>query len=304
MFGHHINVCPFVECKKCGGAGHWEKNCSNEKDQFRSRVVNTEEKKVISFDYNHLSNTSAPSQPVDRPYLTNSKPLMIHFYESLLARGRNPELAHQMMLYWRLAEHSEGTLRTLFLDNSPCTRDSLRLILVNELANAPSKCRPMDLTASDLLDATVEYFMPTSRGDVDIIAESYARPSSMPAPRFAQPSSHGLEGLPSSDSGFEGRLKSLQPLKEFIANKMRSLSGIVQIQESYITEVSTSITEMLAQVELCLFTLRRQYTTFGKESLSSIIEERMSLSTTKLPERVSPAYVVAIVSDFLSDYCK
>ena len=50
--------------------------------------------------------------------------------------------------------------------------------------------------------------------------------------------------------------------------------------------------------------LRRQYTTFGKESLSSIIEERMSLSTTELPERVSPAYVVAIVSDFLSDYCK
>jgi len=298
MFGHPIAVCPFIECNNCGGSGHWGRNCSNEKNAFRKTSVVPEEKNVISIDYNHAS--SSPSKPEVQPVLT-SKPLMIHFYETLLARGRNPELAQQMMLYWRLADHNEASLKNLFLQNSSCSRDSLRLILVNELANAPSKCRPMDVTASDLLDATVDYFMPTSVGDVDIIAESYTRQSSL-GPKFSLPL--GLEGLSSSGSGFEGRLKSLQPLKEFIAGKMRSLSGIVQVQESYIAEVSTSITEMLAQVELCLFTLRRHFTTFGKESLSTLIEDRMSMSTTTLPERVSSAYVVAIVTDFLSDYCK
>lgn len=107
-----------------------------------------------------------------------------------------------------------------------------------------------------------------------------------------------------ADDGFEGRLKSLRPLQEFIANKMRSLSGIVQVQESYITELSTSIATLLAQVGLCLFTLRRDFTTFGKESLSATIEQKMSTSTVKLPERVSSAYIVAVVADFLTDYCK
>ena len=76
------------------------------------------------------------------------------------------------------------------------------------------------------------------------------------------------------------------------------------IQETYIMEVSTTIQRLLAEVGLCLFTLRRHFTTFGKESLGENIMDKISRSKIKLPERVSPSYVVAIVSDFLGDYCK
>ena len=106
------------------------------------------------------------------------------------------------------------------------------------------------------------------------------------------------------DKAAEGRFKSLQPLQEYIAKKMRSLSSMFGIQESYIVEVSTTIQSILAEVGLCLFTLRRHYTTFGKESLGETIEEKIAGSRTKLPERVSGSYVVAIVSDFLNDFCK
>jgi hypothetical protein len=303
IFGHHITNCPFVECKNCGASGHWVKDCTNKKNEFRKKQA-AEEKKIISIDYNHLRNVSGShNYPEKQPTTTtiSSKPLMIHFYEKLIARGRNPELANQMMLYWRLAEHNEESLRTLFFRHSPCTRDTLRLILVSELANAPSMCRPMDVSASDLLDATIDYFMPTATDNEDnIVASTPLTASSMPL-KFWQ-SNKGPENV--ADDGFEGRLKSLRPLQEFIANKMRSLSGIVQVQESYITELSTSIATLLAQVGLCLFTLRRDFTTFGKESLSATIEQKMSTSTVKLPERVSSAYIVAVVADFLTDYCK
>jgi hypothetical protein len=313
MFGHHIQNCPFVECKNCGASGHWVKDCTNKKNEFRKRFAGPareEERKVVSVDYHHMANApSRPLAPVASP--AKVKPLMTHFYEKLVARGRNPELAGQMMLYWRLAEHNDQTLTDLFRRNSPCSRDTLRLVLVSELANAPSSCRPMDVTASDLLDETIDYFMPkTWTVGVDVPA-----PSSIMTHQFFKQSNAAMTSLMSSsssrpseativDSAEEGRFESLQPLQEYIARKMRSLSSMFGIEESYILKVSTSIQRMLAEVGLCLFTLRRHYTTFGKESLSETIEEKMSTSKTQLPERVSGSYVVAIVSDFLNDFCK
>ena len=312
MFGHAIQNCPYVECKNCGASGHWIKECTNKKNEFRRKNLPTQEEKkvVVSIDYHHTNPTVA-SASIDQSSF-NFKPLMTHFYEKLLSRGRNPELAGQMMLYWRLAEHNETTLRELYRKHSPCTRDTLRLLLVSELANAPSSCRPMDVTSSDLLDETIDYFMPRPEQQHEV-SHSLASKFQMPATlgtssssMFAASTSSSAAANPliNMDKAAEGRFKSLQPLQEYIAKKMRSLSSMFGIQESYIVEVSTTIQSILAEVGLCLFTLRRHYTTFGKESLGETIEEKIGGSRTKLPERVSGSYVVAIVSDFLNDFCK
>ena len=319
IFGHRIENCPFVECKNCGAYGHWIKSCTNKKNEFRRRKADQAEaevfKNVISIDYHHVggANAGGPANQNVVPQVvaaSNSKSLMAHFYERLLSRGRNPELASQMMLYWRLAEHSEHSLRALFYKHTPCTRDTLRLLLLSELAKAPSSCRPMDITSSDLLDATIDYFMPQASSISDFGTDFSM--SAQLTHQFFRNQNPGAAATPSTsysisnplDNAAEGRYKSLQPLQEYIAKKMRSLSSMFGIQEGYIMEVSTTIQRLLAEVGLCLFTLRRHFTTLGKESLGESILDKMSTSRIKLPERVSPSYVVAIVTDFLGDYCK
>lgn len=299
MFGHYIKSCPFLECENCGASGHWSKSCSNKKNEFRKRPPPHEESKIISIDYNHIKNDALNSRKPAALPVVKTKPLISHFYENLVAKGRNPGLAEQMILYWELANHNEGSLRSLFIRHSPCSRDSLRLILISELSRAPSSCRPMDITSSELLDATIDYFLPRIDSGGGETSIQHTMPST--SSNFSQ-LSNARKVV--TDEGFDGRLKSLQPLQEFIAKKMRLLSTFFAIQEDYIATVSSSICTMLAQTGLCLYTLRRHFSTFGRELLADTIKEKMLTSTVTLPERCSSPYVVEIVTDFLSEDCE
>jgi hypothetical protein len=322
LFGHHIRNCPFVECRNCGASGHWLQNCTNKKNEFKNRPTTATAtgggRPVVSIDYHHSNNAAVVAKAgpsfgqtcADAPEAP-SKSLMEHFYEKLVARGRNPDLAGQMTLYWQLAEHNEYSLYALFKRNWPCSRDKLRLLFVSELANAPSSYRPMDVTASDLLDATIDYFLPLASAELPTVAPPPPMSRALPAQFSRQTEAvwkemEGGGGRADSSVGgdYESRLQSLQPLQEFVAAKMRSLSSMFGIQESYIADVSTSIPKLLAEVGLCLNTLRRHLTAFGKDSLADTIQEKMSMSTMKLPDRVSGVYVTTMVTDFLTDFCK
>ena len=176
-----------------------------------------------------------------------------------------------MMDFWRLAGHDHSTLANFVSKHSPENRNLLRLLLVSELVKAPSSSYPAGVSVDFLLDETVNFFLP--------------------------PDDH-------RDSE-ESRVLGLKPLQAYVSGKMRTMAGIFGINEEYISRVSSGIQMSLAQVGFGLDELKRHYTVHGKESLNTVLNEKMTSSkSVTLPKGVTPKYVATMVSDFVMDYCK
>ena len=102
---------------------------------------------------------------------------------------------------------------------------------------------------------------------------------------------------------YEGRLQSLVPLQEFIAEKLNVMSEMFGISKSYIQEVSTTIQKLVAHVGLCQFTLSRMYTTFGRESIEDSVQEKLGPYSRSFPNGVTVSYIVSMVCDYLRSSC-
>ena len=103
---------------------------------------------------------------------------------------------------------------------------------------------------------------------------------------------------------YEGRLQSLAPLKDFISSKMRIMSDMFGISEDYIFTVSNTIQKLMAHVGLCLFTLKRMFHTYGRDSVTDSVGEKLGPFSASFPRGVTVKYIVNMVNDFLQEFCR
>lgn len=103
---------------------------------------------------------------------------------------------------------------------------------------------------------------------------------------------------------FEGRHQSLAPLQKFVASRMRVMSDMFGMSESYIFTVSSTIQKLMAHVGLCLFTLKRMFMTYGRESLQDTIEEKLRPYSHSFPKGITVKYIVNMVNDFLLEFSR
>ncbi len=96
-------------------------------------------------------------------------------------------------------------------------------------------------------------------------------------------------------------LYSLQPLVAFISGKMRTMAAMFDINEDYITNVSSMIQSAVAKIGFDHGGLKRHYSAYGKDSLMAILTEKLSSADVTLPKGVTPNYVVTMVTDFVKD---
>ena len=92
-----------------------------------------------------------------------SKTLLAFYYERLLAKGRSTDLSDEMVHTWRLAGHNQASIFNMIKKNHTRNRIQLRLELVKELAKASAASLPISVHIGELLDETVDYFMPEDR---------------------------------------------------------------------------------------------------------------------------------------------
>ena len=92
-----------------------------------------------------------------------SKTLLAFYYERLAMKGRSTDLSDEMIHTWRLAGHNQTSIFNMIKKNRTQNRTQLRLELIKELSRAPAASLPISVSTSELLDHTVDYFMPEDR---------------------------------------------------------------------------------------------------------------------------------------------
>ena len=85
---------------------------------------------------------------------------------------------------------------------------------------------------------------------------------------------------------------------------MSAMAQMFGISEAYIVGVSTTIPKLLAYLNLSMFTMKRQYTTYGPASLGETIADKLKPFEILFPTGVTSKYVISFVNDFLSELCR
>jgi len=90
-------------------------------------------------------------------------------------------------------------------------------------------------------------------------------------------------------------------LASYISGKMRTMAAMFDINEDYITNVSSMIQLSVAKVGFGHGGLKRHYSAYGKDSLMAILTEKLTSPNVTLPKGVTPTYVVTMVADYVKD---
>ncbi len=402
--GHHIKECPTLYCKKCGRQGHFAKECTVPSGPGQAMQV-PPPPAIGMISQKPWATGEGPLQkkPPTRPKPVGT--LFDHFSRRLSAQGREPGLADQMVLTWRMAGHTEETLWALFCRETPSTASEWRLALLKELSHMQAAQIPAAVRISDLMDETVAFHMPdvaggiggggggvhvsmpssssssippaintsvppppsinfvmgaaaivppggnsvssfqstfssssmevpiSSAGSVALSAGAqvsgalgYQRSSSaVPSSQVQLPSQHQLQSAlrtvssierlreldqsilarssqnPRLRDEYEGRVLGLDPLREFVAKKMRVMSAMFGISENYIQTVSTTIQKLLAHVDLSLYVLKRSFDAYGTKVVEEQLKEKLGPFSADFPNGVTVEYIISMVCDFLKD---
>lgn len=107
----------------------------------------------------YLGSSSAQVINIPRP----SKSMLGYFCEKVVEKGRSVVIAEEMQTTWKFAGHDENSLYNFVNLANPSNKAKLRLLLVKELGNAPAGKIPLGVNVGELLDETVNYFMPVDR---------------------------------------------------------------------------------------------------------------------------------------------
>ena len=160
-----------------------------------------------------------------------------------------------------MAGHTEGSLFNFIKSSRPPNKTQLRLLLIKELAKANAKSIPLNVQISELLNETINYFMPQDR--INLLeaklsatntagSTSSASRASLPIgePSRTTNSNPDLDksmdklkklstiidlqvGPPNTPerNAFDGRLENLEPLMVFITKKMRNVASNYGVTE-------------------------------------------------------------------------
>ena len=334
MPGHHIQNCPYIVCKRCHGSGHSEIVCKNKPGEFSGRQQKepSSSSATMTVNYHHLGGGGGGAR-ADIAHGVPPRPrntMLGYLCEKMLAKGRSMALADEMVQTWALAGHNDETLYEIMSKNRPPTRTQLRLIMVKELAKAPSGSIPITVQISELLDLTVDYYMPNDR--INMLEGRLATSGSAASPMLGIPSTSsnaasGIRREPNQSQqmagaldklkklsamidaeisnekeariALEGRLDNLEQLRVYMIEKMRNVADQFGVSESYIQASSLTIVKLLAALGFSLYTLRRHMATFGNASLSEQITEKVRNYESNFPSGINSKYIVTFVMDYL-----
>ena len=178
-----------------------------------------------------------------------------------------------------LAGHTEGSLFNFIKSSRPPNKTQLRLLLIKELAKANAKSIPLNVQISELLNETINYFMPqdrinlleaklsatnkagststSSRASLPII-ESSRTTNSNPDLDKSMDKLKKLStiidlqvGPPNTPerNAFDGRLENLEPLMVFITKKMRNVASNYGVTEGMYVH---SFSKWVFKINFCL----------------------------------------------------
>ena len=121
-------------------------------------------KNKVCIDYHHLKD---PNEVLvsEASFFSKPKGSLLGFVsEKMLAKSQPLTKADDMMHTWRLAGHNEESLMNKIREWHPPTRTKLKIHLIDEMErNANSASMPLNISLSELLDLTVDFFMPNDR---------------------------------------------------------------------------------------------------------------------------------------------
>jgi len=251
-----------------------------------------------SKEVNHFD--QRPSKPqFDKP---TGLSLLENYRAKLSASNKPLSTADDMMLYWRLAGHNEQTIRALMDKKKPNSPKALRLCLLSVLHLVPAGNVPMSVVVSDLLDMTIEYFMPNQQKENMV---GGLNRTNHPPTNLGRKESVGVgrvkEG-PGGDIGeIERRIASLEPLQEFIAKNMRTIQNMFGYTENYITMVSKNIQKVLGQAGVELLNLKRDFRMNGEDYVGNRLRELLRNYQNEFPKGVDISTIVIHSINFLSE---
>jgi hypothetical protein len=230
----------------------------------------------------------------------------VYFCEKQVLRGKSNVEGEEMLLTWRMSGHDEDSLRAIFARENPNSPAHLRLAFVKALSNVSGSQIPLSVSVGQLLDDTVDYFMPTTAAAATAthaVAGTVQLEAVMERLRrldfsIAQMESRDVQG---GEKDFDAQLRSLQPVRMHVANRLRCMAGAWNLTEQFIVQVAGSVQKVLAQARLCLFTLRKMYATMRPDSVYAFTRERLSPFASAVTSAIFVDFIASSVCDFLKD---
>ena len=310
------------------GAPNQFKNSSN-----RSRGHNAAEsaaaaaidkENITTIDYHHLGASNQVQTDVEMP----SKTLLAFYYERLLAKGRPTDLSDEMVHTWRLAGHNQASIFNMIKKNHTRNRIQLRLELVKELAKASAASLPISVHIGELLDETVDYFMPEDRvkimeSKIQKIVEHGIQSQSSSKTSAAEMDMRNVSNQQSYDKLSElskmldlyigppgsssfvliyERIDSMVNLKNYFVQRMTLLRAHFSISDDYVEEVAKISIKLLAVTNFSSSIMRRHLASYGSASLGELISSKTKLYQAHFPPGISAKFIITLVLDYLEEF--
>ena len=264
---------------------------------------------TVSIDYHHLESSN---KELGRP----SRTMLGFFCERLLAKGKTVSLSDDMIHTWRLAGHNEETLFGMIKKNRLSSRTQLRLYLLQELSKVPAASLPVSVEMSELLDNTVDYFIPENNEKANEAPKVQPKSRLNDVPNIDHQALEKLKklsammdlqaGSPGSQDRkrFDNHAEGMDPLRAFIVEKMDALAPKFSISKTYVEQMSRTIIKVLAGSGFSLDAMKRHIFANGAMSLGELMTSKIRLYETHLPRGVSAKFIISLVLDYLEECCK
>ena len=257
--------------------------------------------------------------------------MLAFYYDRLSAKGRPTDLSDEMVHTWRLAGHNQASIFNLIKKNRIQNRTRLRLELVKELGKASVASLPISVNISELLDETVDYFMPEDRVKImeskiqkivehGIIQSQSSSKTSAAAPETDmrnvsnQQSYDKLSKLsnmldlyigPPGSSSFVliyERIDSMESLRSYIVQRYTLLTSQYNISVDYVEQTTKIIIKLLAVTNFSSSILRRHLASYGSASLGELISSKTKLYQGHFPTGISAKFISLLVGDYLEEF--
>jgi hypothetical protein len=277
---------------------------------------------------------AAKDSPAPPPkQMPDNLTLAAHFCHRMTERGRSAEIGGDMMLTWRLVGHSESTLRELCRLKDPETPNQLRILLMRELFNA--KNIPNTVNVSEVVDETVEYFMPyesdlkkpvAGKGSVQKTTK-FEAPKKQPTledktmeflrqlqsknqadeKKKKKPSASVTKQAPLDEDAkrysYVERIASLYNFQRFLLDRLRSIPEMAAVSDERKNRTVEDILRVLAEVGVHQESLSNIHAKFGdpavKEMLGGKLAFKESDGRSGFPFGITPRLIGSWACEFM-----
>ena len=267
-----------------------------------------------------LSQTRGSGDTYEKP----AKTMLSFFYDRLIEKRKSPHLSEEMVHTWRLGGHNQHTIFEMMRKTRPSNKTQLRLMLVKELSKASAASLPISVNISELLDETVQYYMPEDR--VKIVDSKISSKTTTPSKNQTSETEmrtvsnqqsfdklnklSGMLDLSLGPPGSQERvvmydnMESMNPLREYIIQRMKKLAAQFSISQKYIEQTASIIVKLMAVSSFSLVIMRRHLASYGSVSLAALISAKTKLYQAHFPPGISAKFIITFVLDFLQEYCE